>query len=382
MPSIEPQTELRSPAPAGEKAALRWASLLCGRENVAGLSLLAAHNQVRAWADAFFAGKPGMFSGELQRVPEPFLTTRFLAEVRFFNQGLEQLKELVQPPHEFRQDFVQAMTRVSQIFQGDEARLTHWRELGAEFPGFMPWLSTFANSYEYLRSAFPTAVEQVEETRKDLLKMAAEPHQFLYTPVREGFDCGFEAYRKGYGEFYCSAHDDAVHIVGNQAKLESRVDSVALRNLELLSDLDGADRSYLNRARAIGKWVQARQCSLPVRQILIRHPHCYCNFNPKGSGRLTGAIDQLNDAIREGIAHFRSLLRDCRVTIIQELKDRGIDDSHSKPIAALLSRGPMIPLKQQSVDILNAAIQKRPATAGAGHRRHRAGALLPRREPD
>jgi len=44
--------------------------------------------------------------------------------------------------------------------------------------------------------------------------------------------------------------------------------------------------------------------------------------------------------------------------IIQELKNLGTDDQHSRQIAALLAHGQMVPLKQQSVDILNAILQK------------------------
>jgi hypothetical protein len=43
--------------------------------------------------------------------------------------------------------------------------------------------------------------------------------------------------------------------------------------------------------------------------------------------------------------------------VIQELRAMRVDDYHSKQIASLLSQGAMIPLKPQSIEILNRIIQ-------------------------
>src|SRR5262249_12894071 len=118
--------------------------------------------------------------------------------------------------------------------------------------------------------------------------------------------------------------------------------------------------SYLNRVRIIGTWVRSQQCRLPVRQILEQQPHCYCNFNPAAS-KLAESSARLNGVIEEGLEYFRTILRKCNRIIIQELRAMHVDDYHSKQIAALLSRGPMIPLKPQSVDILNRMISAHPS---------------------
>jgi hypothetical protein len=354
--------------------ALRWAALLCGQESIAGLSLHAAKNQILAWAAANLDIQPCSFLGKLKPLPEQFVTIRFLHAAKSFEAGLEHIKEIMSDLNRGEADCVGAMIRLAQNFQSDETRLLEWKDRARDAPRFQDWLPTFRHSAAYIENSLPTTLEHLEEIRRELGKLCAEPHRFLEARERERFDRSFDDFKKGYIDYYYAAHEDTVHIVGNQEKMESKVDSVALRNLELLSDLNHADRSYLNRVRAIGKWVQAHQCKLPVREILALHPRCYCNFNPMGSRHLAESVNQMNDVIRQGIDHFRSILRRSRMIIIQEIKDMKVDDHHARQIAALLSRSPMIPLKQHSIDILNAVIQKHAATfLTADHRLQAAG---------
>jgi hypothetical protein len=360
MQGSQKREELRIHVPSEERLALRWATLLCGQESMAGLSPPAAKNQLLAWAAAHLESRSALLSSRLQPLPEPFLTTRFLNATKSLDADLERIRAIVRDLSRGETDYTGAMTRLMQNFQGDEARLIQWRDRAADLPRFKNWLAKFQVSHAYLCDALPTAVERLEEIKKQLVQLCAEPHRFLDACERERFDRGFAEFKTGYIDCYYAAHEDTVHILGNQERMESKVDAMALRNLELLSELDHADKGYLNRVRALGKWVHAHQCELPVREILLRHPRCYCNYNPTGSRHLAESVDQMNEGIRQGIDHFRSILRRSRMILIQELKAMKADDHLSKQIAALLSRGPMIPLKQQSVDILNAVIKKHP----------------------
>jgi len=344
--------------PSEERLALRWAALLCGQESIAGLSLHAAKNQILAWAATNLDIQPSVLAAMRQPLPEHLVTTRFLHAARSLEVGLEHIKQIMLDLNRPEADCIGAMTRLARHFQSDESRLLEWKERARDAPQFQGWLPAFRHAAAYLENSLPTPFERLEEIRSELGKMCAEPHRFLEARERERFNHSFDDFKKGYIDYYFAAHEDTVHIVGNQERMESKVDAVALRNLELLSDINHADRSYLNRVRAIGRWVQAHQCNLPVREILAFHPRCYCDFNPMGSRHLAESVNQMNDAIRQGIDHFRSILRRSKMIIIQELRDMRIDDHHAKQIAALLSRGPMIPLKQQSIDILNAVIRR------------------------
>jgi len=139
------------------------------------------------------------------------------------------------------------------------------------------------------------------------------------------------------------------------------VNSTALHNLELLSNLHYIDKGPLNRVRIIGKWLHRRQCALPAGEILQKYPRCYCNFNPSGNTQTSALVEQINSAILDGLGYLRSILRKCSRTIIEEIKYLKVDDNHARQIASLLSRGPMIALKPRSIEILNNVIQKHAA---------------------
>ncbi len=153
-------------------------------------------------------------------------------------------------------------------------------------------------------------------------------------------------------------HEEALNIVSESREAERKVDSRALQNLELLSDLLYTDKSYLNKVRILGKWILHSQCLLPVRRILERYPRCYCNFNPAGNRELTESAAQINSLIEEGIEYFRAALRTCSLMIIEDVKNLKVDELHSKQIAALLSRGPLEPLRAKTITILNRIIAK------------------------
>jgi hypothetical protein len=142
---------------------------------------------------------------------------------------------------------------------------------------------------------------------------------------------------------------------------DSNIDLTALHNLELLSSLDCADKKALNRIRLIGRWLSRNRCQLPLRGILEDYPRCYCNYNPIGGPSLQTLANQVNSAIRDGIESVRNVLRSRARIIIEELRTMNLDDGQAKMIAALLSRGPMVPLKPGAVEALNGIVRRRVA---------------------
>ncbi len=343
-----------------ENLALKWSALLCGHEDQSGQSLYSRQSQALAWAARHIDAGDGTLLGRLQSMPEPFLTTRFRDEAKSFDTALERIQQIFRCLRNGEIAFIPAMAQVAQTFNGDEARLLRWKDLAEDLPRFLAWLPAFERAYGYLVGSFRTAETDAESHREMLLAACDEPHRFLEAAERERFDDNFSRFKAGYVEYYHSAHEEAAHILANQERMKTKVDSVALPNLELLSDLHPADKKYLIHVRAIGRFMQANQCDLPVRDILDRQPRCYCNFNPAGNRLLLRSVDRMNKTIQEGTDHCRSILRKYRKAIIQELENMSIDDPNSRQIAALLCRGPMIPLKQPAIDILNSILRRHP----------------------
>jgi hypothetical protein len=293
-------------------------------------------------------------------LPEPLLTTKFRDELRSHDAASERIHSILHRLTIGEITRAAAEREVEQIFHSDPSQMSRWHRAAKNMQAFPRWLQGFEACYTYLTGSFPTRVPPLEEHRAKLLAFCAEPQRLLDERERESFDSSFAAFKKGYIDAYCTAHEDTVQIVANREKMKTRVDSVALRNLELLSDLNRANRSFLNRTRALGKFLRAYQCDLPVRDILARRPKCHCNFNPSGNRLLAMSVARLDEAIQEGIEYFRYILRVGRKAIIQEIKNLRADDPAARQIAALISRGAMIPLQQSSIDTLNRIIQKYP----------------------
>lgn len=344
----------------GAGAAREWASLLCGSDSLRDSNPKKARGQLIEWWATHVALDSATLATSCSALPEPFVTSRLSGDLKFYTRTLEKLEVILQHLNRGEIDLVGAMAQVAALFDGDQAQLRHWRKILEGLPGLLRWLPNFEHASEYLSGACPLGHQKLETLRKELLAAAADPARFMDAAARDAFDRNYQAFKQGYAEGYCQMHGKLLHLAEKGGGEQPAVDSVALRNLELLSGLMYTQRGHLNRVRIIGRWIRAKQCDLPVRQILDLAPRCYCNFDPSESRYLGIFVSQVNAAISEGIEYFRAVLRNCRSIIISELKDQGIDEYHSRQIAALLSRGAMIPLKPRSVEILNRVIQKHP----------------------
>src|SRR5438093_6391512 len=260
------------------------------------------------------------------------------------------------------------MAEVARIFDNEEEKLLAWKQSLENLSGLLRWLPSFEHQRNYLYAAVPTGGDSLEGIRNQLFEMLDKPQQFLDARSRDTFEQDVMSFKKRYIDYYASMHEDALQIIGNPEKMESKVDQVALRNLELLSNLQNADKSYLDRIRIIGKWVQANQCGFPVTKILESFPRCYCNFSPAASAHLRESVSQMNAILQEGISYFRAVLRNCKMRVIREPRTMHVDDFHSRQIAALMSTGRMMPLEPQTVDILNRILQKHPKSFQVGAR--------------
>jgi len=350
--------------------ALEWAALLSGSDAIRKLSLDRARSQLIEWWAAHAGMDAAGFAAGCASLPASFLTTGFSGEVRFFTRILEKLELLLQRLNRGEIAMVAAMTQAAGLFGRDRTQLYRWKRMLDGLPGLLRWAPEFERARMYLDGACPSTRSELQTLRRELLASAGEPLRFLESSARDAFDRSFQAFKQAYIEYYCALHDRMLHLADRPGTEEAAVDSVALRNLELLSSLSHTDQSYLNRVRIMGRWIQANQCTLPVRQILARVPRCYCNFNPMDTRHLGDFVAQINAVISEGIEYFRGVLRGCKSTIIRELRERRIDDHHARQIAALLSQGAMVPLKPRAVEVLNQAIQRHRKEFLAEIRRH------------
>jgi hypothetical protein len=340
---------------ATESQALHWAELITGRPEIQDGSVEHARAQLIEWMDSI----EEVFK-RLPEFPESFMTTRFARDLNSIKGIAQILKPVLYSLRTSAFTLREAMDHIARNFASDEKRLLKWRQSLNNLGGLARWMPVFLHARDYVRTAFPLGQENIDQLRDALLKSIDEPYQFLETRARTDFDANYFEFKKNYVDSYCTLHENA-HQINNEKNEETRIDPVALRNLDLLTGLQYTDKIYLNRVNILAKWVQRNKCSMPVRSILDRYPRCYCNFNPLGNQQPAGMGSQINTAIREGIDYFRAVLRDCKDLILEELKMHDVDEGTLRQITMLVGENPMSALKPQSIDFLNKVIWKYPS---------------------
>ncbi len=339
-----------------QNQALQWAALLTGRPDLENSDVEYARQQMIEWWMNSVEG----LSRRLTDLPEAFRTTRFGNEIKFVENHALALKPILYNLRGGASSFQDTIEHLGRHFAWDRGRVLKWKQSLDSLAGLILWLPAFQHAHEYLHAAFPLGHERVDHLRSLLLAAMQNPLSFLNAQARKEFDEKFLEFKKNYIDCYYALHEDALHVTGTSRKNDPKIDPVALRNLDLLSKLHYTDKSYLNRVKLIARWMQRNQCALPLRDILERYPRCYCNFNPCFNQQTAVSVSQINAIIQDGIDYFRSVLRKCRHLILEELSDKPAQEESSIQINALLSDGPMIPLKPDTVTLLNAIILKHP----------------------
>jgi hypothetical protein len=338
-----------------ENKALHWAALLSGQPALANGSPAYARAQLIDWMDSVED-----FFGKMPEFPEAFVTTGIAREVKSVKAYVPILKPIFQSLRSEAFSLPDAIEQIGRNFAWDEERLRKWRRSLDRLGGLIRWLPAFVDAQDYLRAAFPLHEEKTDVLRDFLIETTDDPCRFFEANARNDFDQGFLEYKQAYVESYCALHESAFHVHSDSQDRNSRIDPVALRNLDLLSRLPNTSKVYLNRVNVLANWMQKNRCILPVRKILERYPRCYCNFNP-GAGRQPADTGRrINAMIQEGTDYFRDVLRNCEKLIWEEVRLQQPDERISTQIALLLSCNPMVPLRPETVEVLNRIIRKYP----------------------
>jgi hypothetical protein len=343
-----------------EPDALHWAALLSGEDDLRHLDLQSAETRIISWWTSSLEIEASTLAAKLTPLPVSLMTTHFWGEYRQFVRHLELLQPTLHLLRMGAVSFSEAMAQIRLHFKRDERLLLRWKDLIGELGGLARWLPAFEHKRDYVCGAFYTSMRQADELRTRLLELIGQPHHFLGAANRDAFDRSFLEFKTQYTDCYYARHEEAMGITAEEKGARLKVDSDALRNLELLSRLHFADRSYVTRVRLIARWLHRNRCPLPVRQILDRHPRCFCNFNPAADPRLSTAADRINSLVQGGIEYYRTIFRRFRDPVIEELKSMRVEQACAQQIAPLLGTGGMLPLSVRAVEVLNRIIQKNP----------------------
>ncbi len=353
-PSETDRDDRNAAEPVTNEQILEWAALITGSADLRNSSVAKAREQLIEW----WMKSAEELSTKLTDLPEAFMTIRFRSDVKSVEGPLMSLKPII---HSLRAGTISmpiAINHLAGNFAWDAERLLQWKQSLDNFAGLMEWMPRFLQAQEYLRSAFLLGQKDLNHAYEFLIVSISEPCQFLEARARSEFDERFLDFKKRYMDSYYALHEDARQVMRGLRNDSSKIDPVALQNLELLSGLRYTDKSYLNRVKVLARWVQRNQCNLPLRQILDRYPRCLCNFNPCSNQPPADSAIRINTVIQEGIEYFRTILRKCDRLILEELNNQQTDNESVMQITNLLSHDSLTRLKPQPIKILNAIIGK------------------------
>ena len=342
-----------SPKLNGENTLLRI-SRITGLPDLQNISNEHACEQLIQW----WRNISGIISKLITDLPEEFRTTRIWRHIKFVSNYSMRLEPVFNKIQAETYDLNTVVDRFMQIFSDEEERLEKWQASLENIQGLFLWLPTFFHARDYLLTAFPLGQEYSDTLRQSLVRSIRDPYPFLEAGTRERFDKSFLEFKKNYIDNYVSLHEAMRNTIRDVKKEESKVDTVALRNLELLSKLQYTDKSYLNRVNILAGWIKRNQCTLPVSRILERYPRCYCNFNPCSIRQPSAPVDQINVTVNEGIQYFRSVLDRCREKIEKEAKAKNTDKNIMGQVDAFLDNEVMIPLEEQTIEGINLILRR------------------------
>ncbi len=337
------------------------AALLTGMKDLHGLDMAGVEARVLAWWKSGAESSCHMLAQKLACLPESFMTVAFHNRTRAFMASLTAIRSAFERYSRKDLAYSEAMSHIGIQLNLERNETRSWFECMNDLVCLMRWETIYERACEYVRRAFPTGDTVVDHLRSSLLDLMNQPHRFLESSDRDLFERTFMEFKLRYSETYARAHEETVGEASGSEGGLSGVDRVALKNLQLLSRLPDANRTPLARVRMILSWRRARRCQLPVRTILEQSSRCCCNFVPGAFLSVQASASQLNHAIHEEIERLRIELRKHSRGIITDLQAEGADESDSRQVAALLSQGPMIPLRPRTIEVLNSVLRKLPA---------------------
>ncbi|MDQ3252617.1 MAG: DUF6079 family protein, partial [Acidobacteriota bacterium] len=163
-------------------------------------------------------------------------------------------------------------------------------------------------AHAYLATAEPTGEALIENARRELLSIAADPHSLFDDGRRKRFELLWHEFQGRYVEHYATVHDRTVGGASDRQPLDALLRGRDWREFEALSQLSVVNRQNWADAEELLKRVEHSRCDLPVRQVLVERSTCLCSFHLTDAARYASLSQELEDIAELGRAASRRTL--------------------------------------------------------------------------
>ncbi|HEX8493471.1 MAG TPA: DUF6079 family protein [Pyrinomonadaceae bacterium] len=297
-----------------------WARLLTGQTALASIAEPEARESVRValseWVETWRASQ---LLEKYEALPDEGLTTRTwgLAQAvrRSFGSAAESIEALLADTISLEE----GLQRIADAFGDSLEQFKRHQDQLRKLTCFVNGLVRRIEARAYLSLAEPTALNEIESARRELLAIADDPHALFEEESNRRFDLLWREFHQRYREHYDSAHDEAMNSSARQETIETLVRRDDFREFEALSQLSIVNKSYWEEATRLLQRSRAAHCALPVRQLLITQPFCSCSFRLAHAAALKRLPQALEETLQRGLAAHRSTLSFWRNGLAQAL---------------------------------------------------------------
>jgi hypothetical protein len=343
-----------------------WARLLTGQMHLASIAEPEAREAVRAalseWVETWRANQ---LLEKYEALPDEGLTTRTwgLAQAvrRSFNSAAESIEELLADTISLEE----GLQRVADAFGDSLEQFKRHQDQLAKLTCFTSGLARRIEARAYLSLAEPTALNEIESARRELLAIADDPHSLFEQESNRRFDLLWREFHQRYREHYDSAHDEAMNSSARREAIESLLRRDDYREFEALSQLSIVNKSYWEEATRLLQRSRAAHCALPVRQLLITQPFCSCSFRLAHASALKRLPQALEEVLRRGLAAHRNTLSFWNkplahaLTALSASEAAAENDERVSALASALARGEApSPLSPFEIQLIEQALQQ------------------------
>lgn len=341
-----------------------WARLLTGQEQLASIAEPEAREVVRAalseWLEQW---RPGRLLEKYDALPDEGLTTRVWGVAqsvrKSFGAAADSIEELLADTISLEE----GLQRVADAFGDSPEQFARHHEQLGKLINFVQGLARRVQARAYLSLAEPTAVNEIESARRELLKVAEDVHSLFEQESNQRFELLWREFQQRYSEHYASVHDETMDSGLRLEAIKALTRRDDFREFEALSQLAVVNKSYWEETARLFERSRNAHCALPVRQLLTTQPCCGCSFRLAGAAAFRRLPQALEEAVERGLAAHRSTLSFWSKPLAQALDAlaaaEAADGERVRALAAALARGEApAPLSPFEVQLIERALQQ------------------------
>ncbi|HEY0384833.1 MAG TPA: hypothetical protein VGC64_02425, partial [Pyrinomonadaceae bacterium] len=242
-----------------------WARLLTGQSELGSIAEPEAREDVRAALAEWLASwRAAGLLEKYDALPDEGLTTRVWGLAQSVRKSFGSVAESIEGLLEDTLSLEEGLQRVADAFGDSHEQFTRQLEQLKRLTNFFDGLAPRIQACAFLTLAEPTALDEVESARRELLALSEDVHNLFEQESNLRFELLWREFHQRYREHYDSTHDEAMNSSVREDALAAIVRRADFREFEALSQLAIVNKSYWEEAARLLQRSRAAHCSLPV----------------------------------------------------------------------------------------------------------------------